>query len=781
LTSAVSYRTLLPIEHSLPDLYSLSSNIMPPRRVQPPRGAKRNGKGKATGKTTANATGNKANENSYLTAFSQTPTTDVEKTLRLPHPQRNPVAFSGPYPINWLTLDDANIEQEDPPTPRDNQPYNQFLTQYLPFAHPILDLAENANRGNPIGHQQWIAFHSCHNGLQRARAHSCLQGDEIFHLAERLLTWAMDQPEARLGNRQSGRWWIASGLELTLNIETLEAENVDSGAKGLDVQSAFTEADRQALLQSFANATFTVHFVHSEVANHWTVIIYRPATGDSWHFDSMRNRTTTKNKKGVSQTSTKESRARLARRELERWLRNTNQHQIPPNGQAYSIWPRQQNDGWSCGLQCIANILAFLRHEVLGWHRVRGWDRNKSSDFMVADLVGSLHYLMGIDYSPDDHRAITIALKKEEEEPPIQGYALGPLSGPRLAPQPRQPSPPKQPAQIEGPSKPEEPSKPKQWKQPKTPFQQFRQIWDTWLLVRRIQNPPALADLTDEHLGRLGDLLHDWCSSYQHSTDDLLRLASEILTADGLVDGQFMQRLTPILTQDSRGIKRPQQGDGADGSPPKRPRHDGEKSPDKVNPPDDNATRDEKEQETIDEGGMDEGSEDESSEDEGESGLQQSDGDSAEDLLQRFKDAIHVDKNFTPHRGKGDDAGKNEDKVGDEDKAWDEEKIWDEVKVEDEDGAEIGDDDDDGGPGPSGAPATTAPPTWRTFKAAITVDPNFSLPRSYRGRNIFAAKAQARRAQVKAFTRAERLAVIKELVRVLRKERRLRPASVVRA
>ncbi|KAL2117969.1 hypothetical protein VTJ04DRAFT_7629 [Mycothermus thermophilus] len=395
---------------------------------------------------------------------------------------------------------------------------------------------------------------------------------------------------------------------------------------------------------------------------------------------------------------------------------------------------------------------------------------------MVADLVGSLHYLMGIDYSPDDHRAITIALKKEEEEPPIQGYGLGPLSGPRFAPQPRQPSPPEQPAQPEesskpeDPSKPEEPSKPKQRKQPKTPFQQFLQIWDTWLLVRRIQNPPALADLTDEHLGRLGDLLHDWCSSYQHSTDDLLRLASQILAADGLVDGQFMQRLTPILTQDSRGIKRPHQGDGADGPPPKRPRHDGEKSPDKFNPPDDNTTRDEKEQETIDEGGMDEGSKNE-----GESGLQQSDGDSAEDLLQRFKDAIHVDKTFTPHRGKGDDAGKNEDKVGDE------------VKAEAEDGAEAedddddDDDDDDGGPGPSGAPATTAPPTWRTFKAAITVDPNFSVPKPNRGRNSTAAKAQARKAQVKAFTRAERLAVIKELVRLLRKGRRLRPASVVRA
>jgi hypothetical protein len=373
--------------------------------------------------------------NSYRTAFSQppTPTPEASKSLQLPHPQTNPVPFTAPF--RWFKVNSSFDKTVNPPASINSESGQQTqvgspLQDYIAVSHPVLDFAENANRGVPVGQQRWEAFAACHNGLHIARHALFLQGDEIFHLMERLMTWVMDQPDARLGNRQTGTWWIASGFHYTLYIETNLPH--DSAARGLDVRGLVPESERLAFRSSLQNATFTVHLVNSEAANHWTVIIYRPQTGDSWHFDSLGPGGISRNGK-----SSGASRANLARQELERWLESSG-HRVPRTGRAYNVQTAPQTDGWSCGLQCIANVLAFLRHEVLGWHLIQGWE-NHSSDDMIAELVGSLHYLMGIDYTANDHSSTIDAMMdgNELDLPPIQGYGLGLVLAPPAQPGPR--------------------------------------------------------------------------------------------------------------------------------------------------------------------------------------------------------------------------------------------------------------------------------------------------------------------------------------------------------
>ncbi|KAL2268981.1 hypothetical protein VTJ83DRAFT_3827 [Remersonia thermophila] len=254
------------------------------------------------------------------------------------------------------------------------------------ISHPVLDIHEPSQASNPTWKRQ-EGFVTCLNGLRKAREgmmipddkrlveDGWLDGPEIYHLLERLMTWIQDQPGARLGPRQTARWWIAPDIPFTLSTE-MEAQPLTDPHGFLEPQ------DRDEYRSKFLQARFTVHLFNF-LGSHWGVIIYRRHTGDSWYFDSMPGRNALK-------------RANEARKALEKWLRASG-HPPHPNGQTVLVSTRNQVDGWSCGLHTIANAMAFLRFEVLGWDKIPAWQGTASRQ-MVTELLTSLHYLMGVTY-----------------------------------------------------------------------------------------------------------------------------------------------------------------------------------------------------------------------------------------------------------------------------------------------------------------------------------------------------------------------------------------------
>jgi hypothetical protein len=298
---------------------------------------------------------------------------------------------------------------------------------YKGVKHPVLDSDE--------GKEIWNPRRVCHNALYKVRQGQHLSMDEVFALAERLITWAQEDPAARLGPRKAEdcNWFILPPL-YKLYGETKFAfyEDKDEApppGESPEEQDSDDEPppDKLPIMielpfalgripgnpyanelrlykKAFDKAKFTVHFIEFEApSRHWGVIIYRPKTGNSWFIDSGNMAVDSNHgyaPEAVESAQVHEFRSRVARGALLQWLRKSKRP--APKGGEHHCWASSyQRADWSSGIHAIANALAFIRFEAPMSSAVRGWAQRGMAKAVRKQVVTSLHNIMGLYIDPD--------------------------------------------------------------------------------------------------------------------------------------------------------------------------------------------------------------------------------------------------------------------------------------------------------------------------------------------------------------------------------------------
>lgn len=365
----------------------------------------------------------------YLDDFGGSLTPDTRTQPRLPSHR------DFPNPLRDADLFDAHDPVIDQKLNRVED--ERFLRYtYSRALHPVLDefQDEDLEGFDPKG--TFTALEHCHNGLWRARRAEFLEAPDVYHLANRLITWIQDQPGARLGGYGEGQWWIAPDAYV------IKAGRISSSGFGAyrDMESIPKLADpmlaeigiygdRSEDKAQFERARFTVHFAHfvTTAVDHWGLMIRQRSTGNTWYIDS-------------NPTSEVPRRSEKALKVFKSWLELSGIPD-PPEAAHSVVKSKLQIDGWSCGLHVIANAAAFIRFEVLGWEKVPYWGRMDSRQ-MIKRLIKSLHNLMGL--------AVPAGFSPSPTSPPKRGRKssdvghAGPnvrLSGaPEPTPSPAKPS-----------------------------------------------------------------------------------------------------------------------------------------------------------------------------------------------------------------------------------------------------------------------------------------------------------------------------------------------------
>ncbi|KAK4236194.1 hypothetical protein C8A03DRAFT_17140, partial [Achaetomium macrosporum] len=344
----------------------------------------------------------------YLAEFGnggQTP--EDSARLRLPSHRdlRPPLPDDGLHPVTEPAIDRHSDEMLDK---------RRFMEAKYKgrIEHPVLDAVEEDRR--------WESWEHCHNGLYHARQGQYLHAPEIFHLAERLITWAQEDPAARLGPRSKEKCnWFILPEHYTLLVrpqldshaeedeETEKEDEATEKAFPLGESGLYTDQEKSHHETAFDKAKFTIHFVHFKWPEHWAVIIYRLKTGDSWFIDSLYRRYKTRD--NDEEEKAYRDRSEGARKALTTWLKESNRP-IPEGGQHHCVASTYQVDFWSCGLHAIANAMAFIRFEVLRWNNIPDW-KGKGPKVMRKQLLTTLHNIMGLKIDPA-HKSPLSATKR---------------------------------------------------------------------------------------------------------------------------------------------------------------------------------------------------------------------------------------------------------------------------------------------------------------------------------------------------------------------------------
>lgn len=315
-------------------------------------------------------------DSSYLVDFGGSPTPDASRHIHLPSHRD----------LSTPLDDDALTDALSPPiqTNRNRDGDGQFLLDtYARACHPALDDLSGDALDDTLA-----ALEHCHTGLRRARNAECLEAENIYNLANRLVTWLQDDPRARLGPLSDGKWWIAHDVYL-VRAGRLSSSGVgayrDGGMPVLSdpnlLDWSFYYGDRTGDKDRFERALFTAHIVHFTGVEHWALIIRQKSTGNTWYIDSNPC-------------------VELSRRSLKALMifkdRLRRSGISDPEGAVHKIVvSTKQDDDWSCGLHVIANIMAFIRFEVPRWNEIHGWGGINARQ-MRKQLLSCLHSLMGL-------------------------------------------------------------------------------------------------------------------------------------------------------------------------------------------------------------------------------------------------------------------------------------------------------------------------------------------------------------------------------------------------
>jgi hypothetical protein len=208
----------------------------------------------------------------YVTEFGDGPTPEAVKVLQLPQP----VPDNELLDVTAPTLD---IDLEALSTSDETAVFLRTTSERV--ACTVLSDVGVANDQN-LG--RW---RNCYSGLYRARRGLWLEDQQIYHLADRLLMWMQGQPEARLGGRSSGRWWLVPEIYvLHVDDDTRRLGHINLPPSVELRHEIIGDTNmQQPHVDQFDTARFTVHILHCN-ASHWSIIIYQQSTGNSWYLDS---------------------------------------------------------------------------------------------------------------------------------------------------------------------------------------------------------------------------------------------------------------------------------------------------------------------------------------------------------------------------------------------------------------------------------------------------------------------------------------------------------------
>ncbi|KAK3297299.1 uncharacterized protein B0H64DRAFT_431270 [Chaetomium fimeti] len=345
-----------------------------------------------------------------LTEFGGSPTPAPTIQLNLPNHQ------SWDPDVTESDLIDARMKRINcrKVGPIDDERLEHFLTvKYGRVGHQLLDSGDQTS--------VFEGWRHCHNGLCEVRRREWLDDENIYYLAERLITWSQEQEPARLGDRASGNWWIVPPRYHIRVREPGDEEGEMSAALGCVENKRVSDEFHE----KFDKAKFTVHMVH--LKNHWAVLIYQHSNGNTFYLDSLP--------KGL------QDRNRRARDEFRRWLRESDKV-LPRGARHHMIRVPDQEDAWSCGLHALANAMAFLRYESLGWNKIQGWT-SMGSRPMRRQLITCLHQLMGLKFIPPETPPTS---NEKEHQRGVQKRAATPKTSPKKpankpAPRAKTPSP----------------------------------------------------------------------------------------------------------------------------------------------------------------------------------------------------------------------------------------------------------------------------------------------------------------------------------------------------
>ncbi|KAK4221526.1 hypothetical protein QBC38DRAFT_491871 [Podospora fimiseda] len=318
-------------------------------------------------------------------------------------------------------------------------PWNTEFTLSVPPRDAVLHfqragnpLVDDFNTPSPHPRSDWTNFNiqECYNGLYNLRHGNFAVITELCALAIRVLSWAQEHPSARMGNfndpfngapagRNNRTWWIATTSTYVLLPHdfivdgTLKNTLVSEGK-----QSAFDLGEGPAPAGDampgeydaapLNNAKFALFPVNLGTRNHWALlIVYKPPAfvgrekheWKCWYLDSQDN----VNGDGEDDVEEYNLRAEAATAAVEAFFRRATPTAIfvPGDGTVHlqrRVKMTPQDDGFSCALHVVANIVACVRFETIGWDRVLGWDVDpvvRVRD-MTKHLNRSLHHILGL-------------------------------------------------------------------------------------------------------------------------------------------------------------------------------------------------------------------------------------------------------------------------------------------------------------------------------------------------------------------------------------------------
>ncbi|KAK4164325.1 hypothetical protein QBC43DRAFT_353235 [Cladorrhinum sp. PSN259] len=266
---------------------------------------------------------------------------------------------------------------------------------------------------------------NCHDGLLRLRTgHSYIQlpdESELCQFAFRLLSWSQKRPAARMGGfKSAGRaWWLAAA-PFTL-AEPTSAGNTPVTIFNLDLAGAVASVAKAYSHQipvgeetkaGFEAAIFSLHPVHLKNSHFSLIILHKPppdpalpaanqAAWRYWYLDSQKCCYEDDVQTGKTAAEWRSNRANIAAELLTQFLKNSGVN--IPGGvlqPAADVVMTPQLEPYTCGLHVVANIIAFIRFERIGWDRVNDWrivgDPTDRTKRMESSLIMSLHHIMGL-------------------------------------------------------------------------------------------------------------------------------------------------------------------------------------------------------------------------------------------------------------------------------------------------------------------------------------------------------------------------------------------------
>ncbi|KAH6626612.1 hypothetical protein B0J18DRAFT_144421 [Chaetomium sp. MPI-SDFR-AT-0129] len=268
--------------------------------------------------------------------------------------------------------------------PRFNNPMsvgqldNSFIwNTYERITRPDLDPTDNLNICRIWADSQ--------DGLLCLRNGWWLSGESIFHLIERLLTYSQDQPQARLGIRTSGHWFVVPDQYL---LRVFKRKKEPTQYQSYALGEVEVPEEKQRLRQRFLQAKLTLHISHHN--NHWALVIYQRSSNMLYYLDSDEKR--------------REIRAKQARRAFQEWLAKSNLQDVGYRNRLHIVDLLDQQNKWSCGLHVILNAVAVVRYECLDWWGIPGAPLGNDDERpeylfdMRNKICDSLHRLMGLYY-----------------------------------------------------------------------------------------------------------------------------------------------------------------------------------------------------------------------------------------------------------------------------------------------------------------------------------------------------------------------------------------------